>query len=439
MFWKNRLSASSRHRPARALSFVAFAILLTAAMGFAAMSSCRSSAPASSAAAVSRTSGGPVFEDVSDTNLPDATRRGPSMEARAADFDGDGDLDLLIAKEKLPNVLLLNDGAGRFTDASGRLPRAWHDSEDIAVADFDRDGDLDAVVVSEDDEVPEYYLNDGTAHFTDAGDRLPVRAVTNAVAAGDVDGDGDVDLVFGSAGPEHLLLNDGHGRFVDASDGRLPLTGDVTQDVALGDVDEDGDLDLLVGNEDGNKLLLNDGRGVFTDATDRLPPPPSPEETRNADFGDVDGDGDLDVFFSNVRHLYAGSQSRLLVNDGRGRFTDETAARLPATPWSTMDGEFVDVDRDGDLDLVTTGFPRGSHPHLFLNDGHGRFSEASRDYFPSTLTAEGIEVEAADFNGDGRVDVYLADYRDPDYLLLARRDPLHTLAVASRRVSPRRR
>jgi hypothetical protein len=423
-------ASSDRFRPPRrALTAVALGVLLTVGTGFAALNACR--AAGQRRLGPSTIPAEPVFEDVSDTHLPDAARRGPSMEARAADFDGDGDLDLLIAKEKLPNVLLLNDGAGRFADASDRLPRAWHDSEDIAVADFDGDGDLDAVVVSEDDGVPEYYLNDGTARFTDAGDRLPVRAVTNAVAMGDVDGDGDVDLVLGSAGPDHLLLNDGRGRFGEPAEGRLPAFGDVTQDVALGDVDGDRDLDLLVGNEDGNRLLLNDGHGRFTDASARLPAPPSPEETRNADFGDVDGDGDLDVLFSNVRHLYATPQCRLLVNDGTGRFADQTEARLPATPWSTMDGDFVDVDRDGDLDLVTTGFPRGSRPHLFLNDGHGRFAEASAAYFPHALTAEGIELEAADFDGDGRVDLYMADYRDLDHLLLARRDPLRAVAVAS--------
>jgi len=359
---------------------------------------------------------------VSDTHLPQGAWPGASMEARAADLDGDGDLDLLLAKEKRLNVLLLNDGHGHFTDASDRLPRTRHDSEDVAVGDFDGDGDLDAVLATEDDAVPEYYLNDGGARFSDAGARLPLTAVCNAVVAGDLDGDRDLDLVFGCDGAEHVMVNDGHGTFSDGTFGPLAAARDVTQDVALGDVDRDGDPDLLVGNEDGNRLYLNT-RGVFTDATDRIPPPPTPEETRNADLGDADGDGDLDVFFSNVTFSGKDPQGRLLLNDGQGRFTDVTAARLPRMTWSTMDGDFVDVDHDGDLDLVTTSVPAGGRPRVYLNDSRGMFTDASDVWFPNGLRAEGIEVEVADFDGDGRLDVYLANYRGADRLLLARAPP----------------
>jgi hypothetical protein len=353
------------------------------------------------------------------------------MEARAADFDGDGDLDLLVAKEKRPNVLLINDGHGRFTDASDRLPRASHDSEDIAVADFDDDGDLDAVIASEDDATPEYYVNDGSARFSDGAARLPLHAVCNAVAAGDVDRDGDVDLVFGCEGPEPLLLNDGRGTFSPAPPSDIDHSDDVTQDVALGDVDGDGDLDLLAGNEDGNRLYLNDGRGAFADASDRIASPAHPEETRNADLADVDGDGDLDAFFANVDLSRGEIRSRLLINDGAGRFTDQTAARLPPIGWPVMDGDFADVDGDGDVDLVTTSIPHGGQPRAYLNDGRGRFADASADWWPHALRAEGIELEIADFDGDGRLDVYMANYRDPDYLLLAR--PITSLAAAPRR------
>jgi hypothetical protein len=388
-------------------------VLVLALLAACASAEARAGDPHATAPPASR------WTDVSATHLPPDTRLGPSMEARAADFDGDGDLDLLIAKEKRLNVLLLNDGHGRFTDASDRLPRTRHDSEDVAIADFDGDGDLDAVIASEDDEVPEYYLNDGGARFSDGGARLPLRGVCNAVVASDVDGDRDLDLVFGCDGAEHVMLNDGQGTFTDGTFGPLSAARDVTQDVALGDVDRDGDPDLLVGNEDGNRLYLNT-RGIFTDATDRIPPPATPEETRNADLGDADGDGDPDVFFSNVTLSGKDPQSRLLLNDGTGRFTDATAARLPRMTWATMDGDFADVDRDGDLDLVTTSIPSGGRPRVYLNDGRGFFTDASDAWFPHGLRAEGIEVEVADFDGDGRPDVYLANYRDPDHLLLTR-------------------
>ncbi|HEV3050051.1 MAG TPA: VCBS repeat-containing protein, partial [Longimicrobium sp.] len=92
---------------------------------------------------------------------------GSSMDSQAFDADGDGDLDLLIAKEVQPNVLLLNDGTGRLTVApAGTLPGGSYDSEDVAVADFDRDGDLDAAIAAEDDRMSELYLNDGHGVFT---------------------------------------------------------------------------------------------------------------------------------------------------------------------------------------------------------------------------------------------------------------------------------
>src|SRR6187402_1522920 len=78
----------------------------------------------------------PLYTDVTATHLPPGLA-GPCMNAAAGDVDGDGDLDLALAMEFVPKVLLLNDGSGRFTDASAKLlPRTIHDSEDVAFADF---------------------------------------------------------------------------------------------------------------------------------------------------------------------------------------------------------------------------------------------------------------------------------------------------------------
>jgi len=376
----------------------------------------------------------PLFDDRTHTLPRAAARR--SMEARAADFDGDGDLDLLVAREEGPNALLLNDGRGVFGDASGRLPAEspHHDHEDIAVADFDRDGDVDAIVVAEDDGARDFYLNDGRARFTSASDRLPRRCRSNAVAAADFDGDGDADVVFGCAGPDVLLLNDGAGRFRDRSGGLWQGRNwrDVTQDVAVGDVDGDRDLDLVFANEDDNRLLLNDGRARFGEAPrGALPLRPRrfsgrlrgrfDEESRNVDLADVDGDGDLDVLFSNVGWEEGNDpQDRLLLNDGRGRFTDSGTSRIPAESLSTIASGFVDVDADGDQDVVAIHTMPGEHHRLLLNSGRGTFTDATGRHLPATLVGDGIEVEAADFNGDGRADLYVCGYSTYDQLLIAR-------------------
>ena len=364
-----------------------------------------------------------LFDERTFDALPVSTQTNRTMEARAADFDGDGDLDLLLAKEWAPNVLLLNalvpTGTLEFVDASDRIPQVMHDSEDIAIGDFDGDGDIDALVVSEDDQIDELYRNvgndSGGPRFENEG--LPVQGRSNAVATADLDEDGWLDIVIGNDGVNTLLINDGRGGFVDETASRLPPQSDVTQDVVLGDLDGDGDLDLVIGNEGPNRIWRNEGRGVFVDVPDALAPTATNEETRNVDLADVDGDGDLDLFFANVAWVPGSDpRDRLLLNDGTGGFTADEAP--PWTPTFTLDGDFVDVDLDGDPDLVTSSVPFAPY-RVWLNEG-GAFTDATDTVFPAGIWGEGVEVEAADLSGDGVVDLYFGAFADGDRLLVHR-------------------
>lgn len=360
-----------------------------------------------------------IFVDAPPAALPRSLSGSANMEARAADFDGDGDTDLLVAREFSTNVLLLNDGHGGFTDASSRLPRDVHDHEDIAVADFDGDGDLDAIVVAEDDRALDYYVNDGDATFSPAPDRLPAtRCSANAAAPGDLDGDGDIDVIVGCEGAEIVLLNDGHGRFADESHRLPPGPGrDITQDVVLADLDGDGDLDLIIGNEDGNRLLMNDGHGVFTEAPAGNLPLRAGEETRNVDAGDVDGDGDLDILFANTGWRPGNDpQERLLLNDGRGRFTDATD-QLPRDAYTTLDADFADLDGDGDLDIVLVSWQQQPH-RVWINDGRGHFQDATSAYLPADAVGPGVEVELVDLDGDRKPEIYITGFRTRDRLFI---------------------
>ena len=376
---------------------------------------------------------GPLYRDATGTHLPGADLEGLSMDAAVADVDGDGDPDVLIANEHRPNILLINDGDGRFSNGSDRIPRVAHDSEDVGFGDFDGDGDVDAIVVSEDDRRNELYLNRGDGTFEDASDRLPVTGTSNAVVVRDLTGDGAPDVVIGNNGQNVFLENDGSGRFRDVTGERLPRVLDVTQDLALGDVDGDGDLDLAVANEDDNRLLVNDGSGRFEDqSADRIPYREGKEETRENDFGDVDGDGDLDLLYANVQAFVrdADPANRLLINDGSGRFRQAGPERLPEDEDRSFDGSLMDVNGDGAPDVVTSnsrvnldeGRIEAAPYRVYLNDGSGTFREATSGVFPSGTTGVGFDVEQADFDGDGRPDLYLASRGTVDRLLL-RTDP----------------
>jgi hypothetical protein len=197
----------------------------------------------------------------------------------------------------------------------------------------------------------------------------------------------------------------------------------VTQDVEAIDIDKDGDLDLVLGNEDENRIYVNNGKGVFTDETAaRLPSAGGVEETRKVDVADVDGDGDEDLFFSNVRFRPGKNPAnRLLINNGKGVFTDETVSRFKAdNSRHTADADFVDLNGDKAPDLVMANL-FGGEPQVLLNDGKGYFSDHTTKYLRLPLTSEAISVEVLDANKDGLPDLYFGIFRGTDLLLYGER------------------
>lgn len=253
---------------------------------------------------------------------------------------------------------------------------------------------------------------------------MPVTGTSNAVVVADINGDEAPDILIGNNGQNNVLINDGIGHFRDETAARLPALEDVTQDLELGDVDGDGDADLVVGNEDRNRLLLNDGTGVFTDVSkERIPLREAPEETREADFGDVDGDGDLDLFFANTAAFVENAlpQNRLLLNDGTGHYADATD-RLPADDDRSFEADFLDINQDGDLDIITgnsnnPNFQGKSPFRVLLNDGEGNFGDGTAEVLPAGTEGSGFDAEFADFNGDGQPDLYLSSRGTSDLLL----------------------
>lgn len=313
----------------------------------------------------------------------------------SGDLDGDGDIDLFVANDNSPNQLLLNDGHGRFTDATaGRFVTqpGWNASHSVDLADIDGDGDLDILIGNDDNLSNRVYQNNGAAVFTDVtATALPANLeFTMAQVVADFDGDGDVDWLTIDGAPCHYYENNGAGVFTDVSATRIVgLPSLYTDRYAVtpfaADIDMDGDLDVLIQTSTTTTtgfLLRNQG-GILS---------PSPTQIAVSSgggamwFADVDQDGDPDLF--------AGGGSKLLQNQGNGTFVDVTATSF-STPPSNGFASF-DVDNDGDIDLLTT-------TTLWLNHGNGTFVAQTATL--SLPWSYNLGVASADFDGDGDIDL----------------------------------
>ena len=350
-------------------------------------------------------------------NLPIPGSTGQTMDVEAADLDGDGDIDIILANEFQPNTILFNDGAGFFTDVSAtQLPQVTHDSEDIGIADFNNDGYPDIIFVSEDDFIHEIYLNDGNGFFTTPEYSIP-NSICNAVIVKDINGDSLPDILLGNNGQNMIFINDQGNGFIDQTSQFLPQIIDVTQDLKLADLDSDGDLDLFVGNEDGNRILINTN-GVFNDESLSRLPQGLNIETRKIEFGDFDNDSDLDVMLSNVEFISGKDrQNRIYKNNGLGFFSDITAITLPLDDEHTLDAIFIDINNDGFQDIIRVDFPDKPFLALF-NNGEGVFIDSTQIAFSEVTNINGLGIAEADLNNDGLMDIYLCSRSGQDILLI---------------------
>jgi hypothetical protein len=260
------------------------------------------------------------------------------------DVDGDGDLDAVVTGwwGIAHTSIWINDGAGIFTDSEQNLGEALRP----ALGDLDDDGDLDLYLTKMG--ANSVYLNDGTGNYTDTGQHLG-SAITAAVGMADLDGDGDLDVLAGGWNETaKVWINDGSGTFSKHAQ-HLSAAAIHIHDLDLGDVDGDGDVDafMAIASGDPNQVWLNDGTGAFSDSQQPL----SSFLTHGVTLGDLDGNGDLDAVTSHGDPNRSSWGGKLWLNDGSGHFEN---SGLELSDQYCTSSAFGDLDGDGDLDIFIT-------------------------------------------------------------------------------------
>jgi enediyne biosynthesis protein E4 len=344
--------------------------------------------------------------------------------ANAADYDNDGDTDILITSIGV-DLLYQNNGNGTFSEVgkTARLQQkvAWHTGS--AFGDADHDGDLDLYIAGYVDpaaltwtgvapvcqykglsvfcgprnlrgETDVFYRNNGNGTFAEATQEAGLSDTNRyygfAVLFEDMNGDGKPDIfVANDSCPNYLYINKGNGTFKESGlIAGLAMNGDgrtqANMGIASGDFDNDGDPDLLTTtfSEDYFPLFEQQKPGSFEDVTFRigLGTDTVPYLGWACGFADFDNDGDRDLWTANG-HVYPTAntlstttylQPVAIFGNEHGRFVANTASVSQAEKKSFRGGAVGDINNDGKLDIVV--LPLDGKPVLLENRSQGRES-----------------------------------------------------------------
>lgn len=371
----------------------------------------------------------PAFTVEDFRTTPDASDRGYPGGISLVDADGDGDVDAYATQgydttlQKLSarsSALYLNDGKGRFARASDSdLTTTAAPASGSTWADVDGDGDLDAFVSTQLGRPDLFYRNQGQARFVreELGDATATKGSNFTSTFVDLDGDGDLDLFVGGPALElpttTLVYRNESGKFVRVNGTVLDNGISNPGAVLAADFDNDGDQDALVTNSDiarknnlppatfeSTQLYRNDGQWAFSRAVDagfdRTAFP-----TITAATGDIDNDGDLDLFLPLFEDSADIKRDRVFLNDGRGRFSEATNSLLPEHTQSVTGSAFADFNMDGNLDLITSR--SGGALAVYAGDGRGGFAPIANSLLSGRIGSH-WSIATGDLNGDGRPD-----------------------------------
>lgn len=293
-----------------------------------------------------------------------------SISSSWADIDNDGDRDAHIANfTGGPNFLIINNNDGTFTDATNDMnPNSVGYFHGSTWADYNNDGFVDLFTSSfQPTKFSELYFNNGDGTFSQELESPVAYHTGRSIGSTwvDYDNDGWQDLFIpnGNGQDNSLFHNLGNGEFEPIVTGDLVNDGSNSVASCWGDVDNDGDMDLFVSNTSNqdNLFYWNNGDGSFTKeladviATDG-------GQSHGCNFIDYDNDGDLDLYVLNTD----GQANKLYKNDGSGSFSINPDGVIGYTYGFPYSQAWSDYDKDGDLDVFITNV-EGDADKLIVN------------------------------------------------------------------------